>query len=177
MMMEALERGGMTACYQTGVDDAATFNSDDQYNVNPGGLRELAAKEYRNPEFPDNYQGKLVKCLWGGMKNLRESDNIKNIIMMRRPVKEIASSCEAVWGHKHPKAIAELDAELDALQDALSVRPDVRLIIVQYHDVINTPYSSFSRLKLLGWPIDPEKAAEIVNPQLYRHRQCANLNA
>lgn len=167
MMMQCLEAGGLEAAYNPIRDEMNEDFGDKDYKINEGGFYELTKEEYQDPAFPDNYLGKAVKCLWGGMANLRASDNIKNIVFMRRPLEEIAASYEAAFGKKHPAAIPELDEKLDRIQGILGKRSDVRLRVVQYHDVIKNPIQVFESL---GWPIDTEKAAAIVDPEKYRHR-------
>jgi hypothetical protein len=167
MMMRALEAGGLEAVYNPDRDKMNDQFGDEHYKINDEGFYELSRNEYLNPQFPDNYDGKLVKCLWGGMLHLRGSGTIKNIVFMRRPIEEIADSYEAAFGHRHPAAIPELSEKLDRIQGILEQRMDVRLKVLNYHEVIRDPLTAFESL---GWPIDAFKAASVVKPQLYRHR-------
>lgn len=167
MMMRALEAGGLEAVYNPSRDQMNDKFGDDDYKINDEGFYELSREEYLHPQFPDNHNGKLVKCLWGGMTMLRASRNKKRIVFMRRPIEEIADSYEAAFGHRHPAAIPELEDKLDRIQGILGKRRDVELHVLQYHDVIKDPLKAFESL---GWPVDAHKAAAVVNPELYRHR-------
>lgn len=172
MMMKALEAGGLEAVYNKDRDKMNDQFGDADYKINEGGFYELTRQDYMHPDFPDNHNGKLVKCLWGGMIHLKASENIKNVIFMRRPIDEIARSYEAAFEYPHPEAIPELSLKLDKVQGILSMRRDVKLHVVQYHDVLVDPIKVFDAL---DWPIDSVKAAMVVNPELYRHRQCKNM--
>lgn len=167
MMMKALEAGGMEAIYNPDRDKMNDQHGDEDYKVNDGGFYELTRAEYMHPDFPDNHDGKLVKCLWGGMVHLKASKNLKHVIFMRRPIDEIARSYEAAFDYPHPAAIPELGIKLDRVQGILEQRRDVKLTVVQYHDVLEKPYEVFESL---GLPIDALAAARIVKPELYRHR-------
>lgn len=176
MMMRALEAGGMEAVFNPGRDKMNEKYGDENYKINDDGFYELTRAEYMHPDFPDNHNGKVVKCLWGGMYQLKSSENIKNIIFMRRPIEEIANSYEAAFDHRHPAAIPELADKLDRIQGILDQRRDVRLTVVEYHDVLKSPKQVFSRLRLRGWPIDIPDACKVINPSKHRHR-CVNLTA
>ena len=86
MMMRALESGGMDACYRGSRDDLIEKHSDEHYSPNPA-LYELERKDYRDPNFPDGYEGKLIKCLAPGMFRLKVGEY--RIIFMRRDYEEI----------------------------------------------------------------------------------------
>lgn len=69
MMMRALEAGGMEACYRKSRDQMKARYADDQYDPNAGGLYELERRDYRRPDFPIGYEGKLIKCLQRGPRS------------------------------------------------------------------------------------------------------------
>jgi hypothetical protein len=50
------------------------------------------------------------------------------------------------------------------------LRPDMEVLQVWYHDVLADPTAQFERIRDFGIPIDPDAAASIVNPKLYRNR-------
>jgi hypothetical protein len=166
MMMKALEAGGLEAVYNPSRDKMNDQLGDEYYKINDDGFYELTRAEYMDPAFPENCNGKVVKCLWGGMYRL-PAGTMKTIIFMRRPIAEIAASYEAAFGTPHPRTIPELADELDKIQGILKQRRDVNLKVAQYHDVIKSPLKVFKGLRL---PIDARKAAAIVNPDKYRHR-------
>lgn len=170
MMMKALSAGGLEPVFSVERESINSLSNDGDYHLNKGGLFELKKDEYRQPDFPDNCNGKLVKFLCGGMLTLRPSDNIKHIVFMRRNIKEIARSCAAAFGNRSPHIIPELDSRLDRIESILEKRIDVRLTRMRYNDIITNPQSQFNRLCEDGWPVDPAKCALIVDPEQYRHR-------
>jgi hypothetical protein len=166
MMMRCLQAGGMELVYNPSRDEMNDRHGDEHYKINDDGFYELTRAEYMDPAFPNNCDGKAVKCLWGGMYRLKAGKK-KTILFMRRPIEEIAASYEAAFGAPHPRAIPELADELDTIQAILKQRRDVKLHVVQYHDVLKNPLEVFESL---GLPINPDAAAAIVNPSKYRHR-------
>jgi len=170
MMMQALEAGGIEAVYNKSRDNLNDKFGDEYYKINAGGFYELSRQQYLHPEFPDTCDGKVVKFLYGGIPLLRASDRMKYIIFMRRPIAEIATSYEAAFGKKHPEAIMELSGHLDKIQGILMKRVDVKLLVVQYHDVLKNPIEKFQEIKDFGIPIDAELSAAVVDISKYRHR-------
>ncbi len=172
MMMECLEAGGMTVAYSKdrnirmnrvlGDEDLPKpyFPNDNYY--------ELDRSDYRNPEFPHQYEGKLVKCLWGGMVRLqpkKENTEGYRIVFMRRPRENIVTSMIAAFGYSHPAVDnPHFDQYMDNIVNILKDRRSVvSLDEVQYSDVLRDPLGVFQKLQSNGWPIDPVKAASIPN--------------
>jgi len=63
--------------------------------------------------------------------------------------------------------------EPKVLENALGIltaRADCTVTIVNYADLIADPVAVFDRLVADGWPIYPDAAAAVVNPDLYRNR-------
>ena len=67
MMMKALEAGGLDACYKQSREEMKNRYADEHYDPNIGGLYELERKDYQKPNFPRDYEGKLIKCLNKGI--------------------------------------------------------------------------------------------------------------
>jgi hypothetical protein len=170
MMMKALSTGGMEAVYNPVRETLNNAYSDKDYKVNSGGLFELTREEIDHPDFPDIYDGKLIKLLSGGMPFLKASDNLKRIIFMRRPIAEMTASYEAAFGSKYPHITPELNDKLDRIEAVLRKRSDVEVCRINYKDVIDDPIAAFDGLRLTGWPIDPIKCSSVIDPALYRHR-------
>lgn len=161
MMMRALTAGGLEPAYSHDRDKKMNEKwGEPDYLPNESYL-ELNRLDYLKPDFPDMYEGRLVKCLYAGMINIKPGQY--RVIFMRRPQKEIQISLLAFFGRAHPKAHdPHLEIELD---NAVAVLKDRRSIlsvdVVDYKEVIRKPLPIFTRLRDNGWPIDPEKAAAI----------------
>lgn len=172
MMMKALEAGGMDAVRSKERDKRMNekWGDDDLGYVPNEEYYELDTADYRDPEFPLPYEGKLIKCLYAGLDKLRYGPHYR-IIFMRRPKEEIEKSCIAAFNGCIPQPLSMYD--FDAFLDDLILRVrDRRTVItlneVWYQDVLDNPLGVFSHL---GWPIDPVKAAAI--PQSRKARFCA----
>lgn len=160
MMMEALQAGGLEAAYSERRDEemnARWGEPDGSYLPNERYF-ELDRFDYRRPDFTRAFEGKLVKCLFGGALRLPVGEY--RCVFMRRPTEEIAQSLLAFFGEV-PDLVesGRLDAEIER---ALSILRDRRSFVtvdeVWLADVITDPQSVFSRL---GWPIDVDAAAAV----------------
>jgi len=169
MMMQALEAAGLEAAFNPIRNRLNTDFGDDKYKPNPGGFYELQRNEYKQYGFPRMYEGKLIKCLWGGLAKFVVG-NYKVVFMMRDP-EEIRQSFEAFFGGQAPPTLANYEEIMKDSIDLLNNRKDTRLIILQYRDVIENPKKEFQKLKDDGWKIDIDKAILTVKPDLYRFRK------
>ncbi|MEO1368124.1 MAG: hypothetical protein AAFX50_13200, partial [Acidobacteriota bacterium] len=100
--------------------------------------------------------------------------NYKVIFMLRHP-KEIRMSYEALGeasarqqlGWSRPEEYLPLMKRYVA---AASMRVDMHVLEVWYHDVINESAAVFERIREFGFPIDVAAAAGAIDRSLYRHR-------
>ena len=184
--MEALHQGGLPIIYQPGQEKIGRQESDG-YTPNPGPLHEVGQMWYMKPNFqrlmPD---GSLVKILFDGIPHLPRGEY--KIIWMDRNVKEIKASCERVDKHlrqvgvkEHPERTYPFDSfrdynqeDMDHVLGICQARSDMDLIPVFFRDVIKYPGVVFESLKnIYDIPIDPEKAAAVIDKKHYRMR-CAS---
>jgi hypothetical protein len=168
MMMEALEVGGLEAVYSKRRDEEMNARwGDADYKPNDG-YYELDGEDYIRGDLEARYEGKLVKCLSGGVMRLPPGDY--RVVFMRRPAAEIRTSLLAFFGSDYAAAqIPDLDRAMDNAVAVLRDRKSFRSVDeVQYHDVLADPLAVFRGLAERGWPIDPEKAATI--PQMSKAR-------
>jgi hypothetical protein len=173
MMMQALIAGGMPADWEEKRDAIADSKADELYHPNPGGLREVALKEYRRPDFPLNHQGKLIKVMMWGLDNLRVNPAGYRVILMERHPEEIRQSYEAFFGrpHRSYQWLTQYRVLLERAQEMLLNRRDVvDTFHFQYKEVVSKPRSIFVSLEQAGWPIDPGCAAAVVDENQYRFR-------
>lgn len=169
MMMQALEAGGLEAAFNSQRNQMNETYGDEVYKPNPGGFYELNRQEYTVPGFPRGYEGKLIKHLHGGISRI-VAGNYK-IVFMRRDLEEVRQSYEAFFDANLHVDMGELNQRIEDSLGILRVRSDVEVEEVWYRDVVENPIDVFSALKERGWPIDPEKAALIVNPELCRFKK------
>lgn len=177
MTMRALEAGGMDAAYNPVRDRMNEQHGDASYRPNDGGFYELHRSQYRAKDFPDAYEGMLVKFLWGGIITLPSRDPCDpyRVVLMRRDPDEISESIEGFFRIHAPKTPPQyqtrrIRAALDRTENALLARDDVSLSVFDYPSVVADPESHFRALVDTGWPFEPITASGIVQPDRYRFR-------
>ena len=169
MMMEALEAGGLEAVYSGARDQRMNDRWGEPDATHPyvpnERYYELDNEDYRKPEFPKPYEGKLIKCLWGGITRLPVGEY--RVVFMRRPRNEIRTSLIAFFGNSMPVVDDPgFDANMDRVVSILRDRASFKSVDeVWYADVLAEPEKVF---RSLDWPIDPVKAASI--PEARRAR-------
>lgn len=194
MMMDALTAGGLNPCAKVKRDMALGKHAGGGYHPNPNGFYELEHSDYKDINFPRKFEGQLIKVLFGGLYKLVPG-NYK-IVFMRRNQEESRQSYEAFFGqpspkivgdiyHKHPSGstgpmtIDQLNAAhqsshfkqiMDNCFGIMEQRRDVDITQLNYRDVVENPLKIFQILNQTGWPIDPVKAAGVVDPDLCRFK-------
>lgn len=162
MMMRALEAGGLEAVYSAKRDERMNAKwGEPDYKPNEC-YYELDPEDYQDADFPSAYEGKLIKCLWGGMLRLRPVTEYR-VVFMRRDVGAIRRSLTAFFGQptEHSQGVnfaRQLDNVAAILRDRHSV---LSVDEVEYAEAVASPRAVFERLAVNGWPIDPAKAARI----------------
>lgn len=161
MMMRALEAGGLEAVYSKKRDQEMNARWGDADYLPNDSYYELDGEDYLRGGLEQRYDGKLVKCLWGGMLRLPPGDY--RVVFMRRPAEEIRVSLLAFFGNDGAaRQFPDLDKGMDRIVDILRDRKSVVSVdAVEYRDVLADPCAVFRRLAANGWPIDPLKAAAI----------------
>lgn len=168
MMMRALAEGGLDAAFNPNRDRMNKQYGDEYYKPNGPGFYELSREQYQHIDFPKQYKGQLIKCLWGGITKIIPG-NYK-IVFMRRHIEESYQSHDAFFGNKPRMTQEEIVKRLEYAEGIMRERRDCQVERVWYRDVVENPYDMFNMLKKKGWEIDPYKAAEIVDPELCRFR-------
>lgn len=171
MMMKALESGGLEACYNNSRDEYRKRFADEFYDPNEGGLYELDRSEYRKLNFPEDYEGKLIKGLKNCIPLMNPMPNGIRAVFMLRDKEEIRQSYNAFFNDEL-RNIENHEESMQRIINRIKNRKDIRsLNVFNYRDVVNNPIKYFTILKNNGWTIDVEKCSEIVNPKLYRFRK------
>lgn len=158
MLMRALEAGGLEAVYSTRRDEEMNRRWGEPDYLPNDSYYELDAEDYLRGDLEKRYDGKLVKCLWGGALRLPPGDY--RIVFMRRPAAEIRMSLMAFFGSDAAaRQFSDLDKAMDGVVDILRDRKSFRSVdVLHYNDVVADPRQA---LASLNWPIDVEKAAKI----------------
>jgi len=184
MMMQALYKGLFhgEVLYQP---DLEKLNPDaDGYAPNQGPLMEVGRAYYMNAAFlreiPDD---SLVKILYDGLPCLPARDY--RVVFMERDESEIKASLARSDAHLRANKVAEnmdyghtfdvfrpyRQEDIDHVLGIVRCRTDIDLTRMKFSEVIARPEAMFESLSDMGWPIDPKKAASVVNPELYRFRK------
>lgn len=174
MMMQGLVAGGMTAVYDHHRDLHLSQKFSSQASgFNPGGVYELSQHQLCDPDFPASCDGCVIKLTWQSLHYAKKVDGLTyRVMMMYRHPEEVRQSYEATISYgKHTTIDKHYDRHFEQHCEQLERRGDVEdLQIVNHRQCIYDPLHIFRWLCCRGWPIDPEKAATVVNPHLYRFR-------
>jgi hypothetical protein len=168
MMMQALEAGGMEAVYSQARNTEMNERFGEPDYLPNDNYYELDPADYRRRDLGERYDGKLIKCLWGGMMRMPPTEC--RIVFMRRPAREINVSLLAFFGQAGGPPPLQLDREMEA---CLAILRDRRSFLsvdeIWYADVVNDPAKVFTALRDAGWPIDVGRSAQVPNRQKMRN--------
>jgi len=171
MMMKALESGGLNACYKNSRDEFRKKFADKYYDPNNGGLYELERSDYRKLNFPEDYDGKLIKGLKTCVPMMNYMPNGIRVVFMLRDKEEIRQSYNAFFNDElnnmehHDEMMRRIILKIENRKDVKSLN------VFNYRNVIENPNRCFSLLKSKGWPINVDKCVKIVKPELYRFKK------
>ena len=169
MMMRALEAGGLEASYKADRDKMKNHFSDAHYDANIGGLYELERQDYKDPNFPRSYEGKLIKALNIGVPRMVVMPKGIRVVFMRRDKEEIRQSYDAFFGQQIN--VENLDERMERTIETIKNRKDVLSCdIYWFREVIDKPYEHFVELKRHHWPIDVDKCVDMVDPKYCRFK-------
>ena len=168
MMMDALSKGGLKPTYSNNRDKIRLERSDKHYDANKCGLYELDNKEYQKYNFPKDYEGMLIKCMWYHLPIL--SAGKYKIVFMKRNPEEIRQSFMAFFGGSQRQLCDKYEERMQIAIDRLKMRGDVELTVFNYRDVVEDPEKHFNILKNSGWEIDVSKCASVVDKKLCRYK-------
>jgi len=174
MLMNSLIAGGLDAFYREGRDQMNHQWGDDHYQPNGDGFFEPQREDFQNLEFPRMHDGKLIKCLYGGLSAL--AVHSYRVVFMGRNSKEVKQSIMGFFKKDYlpqnqESIIRNFDAVMNRIVEMASNRKDVlSLHRFQYREVLESPLKHFIQLEEAGWPIDPIKASGIVDPSRIRFK-------
>ena len=191
-MVKALHAGGIPAIY---MPDLERVNPDEEgYQPNPGGLYEVGITQYMNADFlREIVDESVVKILFDGLPFLPFRDY--KIIWMERDLEEIQASTERVDQYIRSTTKREDQPEvreatsflpfncykpynqkdMDHVLGICEARSDMSLVKVQFSELLRQPKRVFTTLKLMGVPINVNRATAVIEPQLWRIKRCQQL--
>lgn len=164
MMMQCLEAGGLPVAYSHQRNILNDRCSDEHYKPNPKGLYEPADSEIGKHGWPRGHDGKAIKVVAPLLRHLSVHE-YRVVFMLRNP-EEIRQSYKAAF--RGNVTCEQIEHCQQSSLELLHNRRDVLTVTeLQYADVVADPLAAIYKL---NWPIDNVRAAEAVQPDLYRFR-------
>jgi len=170
MMMKMLEAGGIGVI----IDNIRKADED-----NPKGYYEFedVKRIKEDVSWLRDAQGKAVKMVSMLLYELPSTYNYK-IIFMCRGIGEILASQRKMLERKGEKNIPAddemgrlYDKHLREIEEWLGRQTNIKVIYLQYRDVLDTPHESAKKIiRFLNAPLDLEKMAQAVDKTLYRNK-------
>jgi len=172
MMMKMLDAGGIEPM----TDEVRAADED-----NPKGYFEferVKALDQGDTDWLPEARGKVVKVISALLKYLPDDYQYKVIFMKRRLEENLQSQKKMLLRRgEDPNKVSDdelrsmLEAHLKMVDDWLHRQPNIDLLYVPYHDVIEHPQESISMLNaFLDHRLNTDRIAEIVDSSLYRNR-------
>jgi len=163
--MQGLEAGGMNVLKSDKRDGYNNAHSDNLYKPNPESLFELDCDTLTGRDFLKGQEGKALKLVAPFIDQLPVHEY--KVVVLRRDSEEIRQSLEGAFNIN--RSIEMIEKTMMQLLATLNNRKDIKEIIeVQHQDLMFYPKMVFAKL---NWPIDYNKAASVINSDLYRFRK------
>lgn len=176
MMMKALIVGGMDAVYDTKRDEhLAAMTSDDDWTIQHGeSVYEPSDQRFREFGFPRQYEGKLLKVLFGGLPALAPHAGGYHYVFMERDPEEIRQSYEGAFTRARAAKFLSDGTYRDVMalaRERLWNRKDTKSVTTfQYRQVVRCPEKAMAHLRDIGWPIEVERSKVVPDLEMVRFR-------
>lgn len=175
LMMKMLEAGGMAVV----VDNVRTADED-----NPRGYYEFEkVKDIKEDiSWIEDVRGKTVKMVSMLLYSL-PPEHRYSLIFMRRKMPEILASQKVMLRRKgedlDEKEMEKLyNIHLDKIRKWLDSQSNIRVLSVNYNDLIENPRENIERLcDFLGTKLDVHTMTAMVDDSLYRQRSQQDVTA
>jgi len=172
LMMQMLTAGGLTA-----VSDGERRADID----NPKGYLEWERIKQlpKDPSLINEAEGKVVKVISQLLFSLPAGHDYR-VIFMQRPLPEVMASQDEMLRRRGTyDAAVDNSAVVNAFRDHLykihswlSSQPQIAVLRLPYHDVLNRPRESSEKIKdFLGVELHLEAMTQQVDQDLYRQRK------
>lgn len=165
VMMQALENSGLLTASALPQDVNAELAKAPHYNSQLGGPYELPKQEYLSLDFPDDFDGYLIKVMGTQLIRMKPQESGIKLVFMQRNPKDIQYSQQKYFGNCYDLKVIEHLQKLLPLH--LENRKDVELRVVNYSTMVYHPQVTFNRLARF-LPIDADEAASVIDPTLNR---------
>ncbi|MFG0328644.1 MAG: sulfotransferase domain-containing protein [Phycisphaerales bacterium] len=172
MMMKMLEAGGIAPL----TDNERTADVD-----NPKGYYEferVKQLDKGDTAWLPEARGKAVKVISALLKHLPREYHYKVIFMRRRLDENIESQKKMLVNRGEDtdtvtddELKALLQKHLDSIDQWLNQQPNIDLLYVPYHEMVEEPQKNISSLNaFLGGELNTAKMQSVVDERLYRNR-------
>ncbi len=172
MAMKMLEAGGLSLI----TDGIRTADED-----NPKGYYEFERVKNLNHQkdraWLKGFRGKGIKIISYLLKELPGHLNYK-VIFIRRDLREVLASQAKMLGRRGEESETEDQRMMELFENDLwkihylmRNRPQFEALTLNYTEVLATPLEKARQIRdFLGFELDVEKMAGVVDPDLYRNR-------
>jgi hypothetical protein len=173
MMMKMLGAGGL----ELATDEIRSADED-----NPKGYFELEQvkdlDKTKDKNWVAGYRGKVIKVISFLLKDLPPASAYK-VVFMRRNLDEVIASQNKMLdrrgeerGGDDEKMIGLYKTHLRKVEFLLRQRKNYESLDVDYKQALEQPREYAERVRrFLDMPLDVERMAEVVDPELYRNRR------
>jgi hypothetical protein len=168
-MMQMLDRGGV-AVLTDHVRQADTDNPRGYYEW------EIVKRIKQDASWLPQARGKAVKMVSQLLYDLPANEKYR-IIFMERDLEEMLASQEKMLERLNRKAAPREEMKrsyavhLDRLHQWLSQQSNMRVLLVNYNELIERPDGQAERIsEFLGGPLRIAEMVAVVDPSLYRNR-------
>jgi hypothetical protein len=169
MMMRCLQFAGIQPVINAEREAVMARRNDGDYAANPYGFFEVHEKDILRVGFLESIaDGSAIKMLPTALPFIPARPT--TVIWMRRDPAEIRRSYERTFPKENFDAKFQQwprthDVQIKTIRPILDDRRSLKVIEMQYRDVITDPVGALRAL-----PIDARKAAVAVDVTLYRNR-------
>ncbi len=174
-LVTGMQRSGTAAVMRAAIMGGIVGNYFAPYDAVIGQYKHL-----RNPDYDPNPYGFFE---YGPVAAIEAHGMVSKImlamigsnfpelmaVVMHRPEAERAASL-AEWDFNTDEFLYGFEEHYANFK---ALNPDADIIDVEYAELVAYPYRELRRLQDAGWPVDAAKAANAINPALYRHRLAA----
>jgi hypothetical protein len=151
MMMWAHHKGGIELCY----------NTQEFGDYEDVGYPTQVLEWQGNPPPSYELQGRCIKSLTDNVLRLPVVGPLKVVYMLRDPTVRAA----LYGGHKTDEVENYWRRQMNCMRKVSQLAAVDSFVAADYDDVISNPHRFFHNLHVMGWELDPSRAAFAVDPK------------
>lgn len=165
-MMKALHAGGLPAVMSADRNKVGKSLSRTNYEANPDGeLWEPSVKDVTQMGFPMQYPGYVIKVLAAWIPALWVHE-YRVVFLLREP-SEVRVSFKTMTHSQFSEEDIRRHQQF-GLEACRNRRDVLSTSVFQTEQLLEKPLWLFHQLVNDGWPIDPVKAASVIEPRRKR---------